>query len=128
MVEAYRDSGVETFLIGNGMRILGFVLLAVGLGLVGFANLLSVNEYADVGIRGAQDCDGPGLVSAFLISGCIAAALGILGVVQAKGLRKLKDEKLACGIFIATIILAVIKGPEVISSIELNKSAEATCM
>lgn len=99
--------------ISLAFLILGFVVLLSSM-------LMSVNEYVAMNseMRGAIDCDSPGVVMTFLIVGLFFV---LLGTTFSKYRMKFR-----VGALIAAAVLAGLKFPSVVSEVMRNKT-ESQC-
>lgn len=95
--------------------------------MIGFGYLLPVNQYMDAGVRSGQDCDGPAKVIIVLSIGLFASALGLYAIGFKIGWRSLKTEKAAIALVAVSLLVLLLKIPEIKRELDYNSSSEASC-
>jgi hypothetical protein len=77
--------------------------------------------------RFGQDCDGPFKLIIILVLGSLVSSVGISLIVLKFGWRSLKTEKVAVGVLTLSVLLLLLKMPEIIRELDYNSGAETSC-
>lgn len=102
------------------MRKFSLAIVVFGLLIVGFAYILPVNKY---GIDGSLDCNGPLKSMIVLFLGLGFTVLGALTFLL-KPFWDFKSNKFFYGVVLVTVLVVVMKIPEIYHETEVNQQCE----